>query len=142
MRSPFKVLSPKYCRGQAAAIARERGQGQALVSVASLKAKLAGLLTEKIEVGGVGDFDACYSTGQIVDRVLAELVERFKPIDEQDRQGLIELYERQFRETQAFLDNIRNRPITAERVDTRKLNTPWQQLRPHSPPARLRGNGR
>ena len=35
---------------QAAAIAREKGQGQALVSVASLRAKLGGLLQDRVLV--------------------------------------------------------------------------------------------
>lgn len=123
----------------AAAVAKSKGQGQALVSAAMAKAKLLGLDIQRIEVGGVGDFDHCKSLAEMVDKVLAELVEKFRPIDEADRTGLVALYERQFREQQEYVDAILARPITAYRVDIRNLKEPWQSHKPYSPhsPARI-----
>jgi len=117
----------------AAAVAKDRGQGQALVSAAMAKAKLLGLDVQRIEIGAPGDFDNLTSTAAIADKVLELLVEQFAPIDQADRQGLIDLYERQFRETQEYLDAIKARPITGERVDVRRLDRPWQELAPYSP---------
>ena len=59
----------------AAVVAESKGQAQALVSAAMARAKLAGLLVERVEVGAPGDFDGLTSTAAIVDREL-ELFDR------------------------------------------------------------------
>jgi vacuolar-type H+-ATPase subunit F/Vma7 len=138
------VTIESVCRelDEATAVAKSKGQAQAMVSAATLRAKLAGLMVEKVEIGKPGDFDGLESTAQIVDRELELLIEQFKPIDEADRQGLIALHERHLQEAREFIDAIRARPIVAERVDARRLDTPWQQLKRHSPPLRLtKGQG-
>jgi hypothetical protein len=110
-----------------------------------MKAKLAGLLTEKIEVGPPGSFDNCDTTVQIVDRMLERVIEQFAPVDEADRQGLIDLCERHMAETGEYLAAIKARPIAAERVDIRNLKIPWQQLQRYSAQSQFkithRGNG-
>jgi hypothetical protein len=128
---------------EANAVARERGQAAAMVSAATLRAKLAGLMVERIETGNPGDFDNLTSTAQIVDKVLERLVEQFVPIDQRDREGLIQLYERHLQETEEYLASIRARPIVAERTDVRRLDRPWQDHEPYSPKSRIgyRGNG-
>ncbi len=126
---------------EAIAVAKGKHQAQAMVSASSMKAKLAGLLIERTEVGTPGSFDNLCSIPSIADKVLEELTEKFKPIDERDRQALIAMYQRHVEEARELIDSISARPITAERVDTRKLSTPWQQLETRSAPARLRGNG-
>jgi hypothetical protein len=78
------------------------------------------------------------STREIADKVLERLIEAFIPIDEADRQGLIDLYERHLKETEEYLASIRARPIIAERVDSRNLKTPWQSHRPYTPASPLR----
>jgi hypothetical protein len=129
----------------AAAVAKDRSQAQALVSAAMSKAKLLGLDVQRIELGSPGDFDGLTSTAAIVDRVLERLIEAFIPIDAADREGLIALYEKQFAETGEYLAAIRARPICAERVDPRHLDIPWQQRETYSArsPAKLthRTNG-
>jgi phage terminase small subunit len=120
---------------EAVGVARSKSQAQAMVSAITFKARLAGLLVERVEVGSPGDFDNCTSTAQIVDRVLERLIEQFRPVDEADRQGLIALYERHLEETQQYIDAINARPIVAERVDPRHLDRPWQQLKPYAPTA-------
>jgi hypothetical protein len=122
---------------EAAAIARSKGQGQAMVSVATMRAKLAGLLTERVEVGAPGSFDGLTTTAQIVDRELELLIERFIPVDEKDREGLIELHERHLKEAAEYIAAIQARQICAERVDTRNLSKPWSDHKPYSPQTRI-----
>jgi hypothetical protein len=130
---------------EATAVAKSKGQAQAMVSASALRAKLAGLMVDKVEVGNPGDFDSLNSTREIADKVLERLIEQFIPIDEADRQGLVDLYERHLKETEEYLASIRARPIIAERVDSRNLKTPWRDHRPFTPASPLRigykGNG-
>jgi phage terminase small subunit len=121
---------------EANAVAKERGQASAMVSASALRAKLAGLLVEKVEVGNPGSFDKCESMEAIADEMIAQLIEGFYPVDEQDREGLIGLLTRQAGEVQEYIAAIKARPITAERCDP-NLTTPWQELRPYSAPRRL-----
>jgi len=143
-----KVTVESICRelDEANKVAREKGQAAAMVSAATLRAKLAGLMVERVEVGNPGDFDGLTSTAAIVDRELELLIEKFIPIDEKDRQGLIELHERHLKEAAEYIAAIQARPIIAERVDARNLKTPWQEHEAFKPtsPARLgyRGNGK
>ena len=138
-----KITIESICEelSEATAVAKSKGQAQAMVSASALRAKLAGLMTERIEIGAPGAFDGLTSTAAIVDRVLEQLIERFIPLDETDRQGLISLYERHLAEVGEYIAAINSRPIVAERVDPRHLDRPWQTLQPRSAPARLRGNG-
>ena len=139
--SKFTIESINRELDEAISVARSKHQAQAMVSASSMKAKLAGLLIERTEVGAPGSFDNLCSIPSIADKVLEQLIERFKPVDERDRDALIAMYQRHIAEAQELIDAINARPITAERVDPRHLDKPWQELPPHSPPARLRGNG-
>jgi hypothetical protein len=143
-----KVTVESICRelDEANAVAKAKGQAAAMVSAATLRAKLSGLMFERVEVGNPGDFDGCESTAEIVDRLLERSIEQFKPVDQADREGLIALMERNFKEQKEYVDAINARPIIAERVDPRRLDTPWQQLKPYAPTAPRRigykdGNG-
>jgi hypothetical protein len=130
---------------QAIAVAKSKSQAQAMVSASGLKAKLSGLLTERIEIGKPGAFDGCTSMAAIADEVLERLIEQFRPIDERDRQGLIEMYQRHLKEAEEYVAAINARPIIASRVDPLNLSTPWTEHQPYAPqsPARIgyRGNG-
>jgi len=123
----------------AAVVAKSKGQAQALVSAAMARAKLAGLLVERIEVGNPGDFERCETVEQVASHWLDLMTERFLPVDEADKQALIELTERHHREVQELLAGIEARPIVANRVDPRRLDIPWQQHEPYAPrsPARI-----
>jgi phage terminase small subunit len=130
-----KITVESICRelDEANAVAKAKGQAAAMVSAATLRAKLAGLMVERVEVGDPGDFAKCEGMADIVDEVLARLIEQFRPVDEQDRQGLLALYERHLKETDEYIEAIKARPIVAERVDARRLDRPWQHLRPRHP---------
>ena len=117
---------------QAVAVAREKGQAQAMVSASALRAKLAGLMVEKVEVSSADPFENCETMADVADRWLAEEILRFRPVDQADRDGLIALLQRQAEETNEYLAAIRARPVLGERVDAADLSTPWQQLKPYA----------
>ena len=124
------------------AVAKAKGQAAAMVSGRDIpRAKLAGLMVERVEVGNPGDFDGCKGFTDIADKMIEDMITGFYPVDEQDRQGLIKLIESQAAALGEYIDAIKARPIVAERVDPR-LDTPWQTLQRH-PSARLptRTNG-
>ena len=139
-----EVTVASICRelDEANAVAKAKGQAAAMVSAATLRAKLAGLMVERVEVGNPGDFDGCKGFTDIADKMIEDMITGFYPVDEQDRQGLIKLIESQAAALGEYIDAIKARPIVAERVDPRKLDTPWQTLQRH-PSARLptRTNG-
>jgi hypothetical protein len=142
--SKSKVTVESICRelDEANAVAKAKGQAAAMVSAATLRAKLAGLMVERVEVGNPSDFDNCEGFTDIADKMIEDMITGFYPVDEQDRQGLIKLIESQAAALGEYIDAIKARPIVAERVDARRLDTPWQTLRSH-PSARLptRTNG-
>ena len=53
-----EITIESICRelDEANAVAKERGQASAMVSASALRAKLAGLMVERVEVGGPDDF--------------------------------------------------------------------------------------
>src|SRR5512135_903969 len=106
-------------------------QLSAAVRAIEAKATVSGLLVQKIEIGGPGSFDDCESTEDIADKMLTGPggpIEGFRPVDERDRQGPIELIDRHGQEMQEFLASIRARPIAAMRCDPARLPTNWREL--------------
>ena len=131
--------------------ARARADGldqlSAAVKAISEKAKISGLLVRKIEVGDAGAFSECETIADIADEMLSgpgSAIEQFSPIDQRDRQGLIDMLERHASEVREYLAALKARPIVAERVDPKRLPPDWQALRPYSavPVPRRIGNGR
>ena len=118
-----KITIESICRelDEANAVAKEKGQAAAMVSASALRAKLAGLMVEKVEVGGPGDFDECETVQEVADKLLAEEC-RFYPVDERDRKGLARLMEARHDAVTEFLASIKARPI----IGTHPL-TPQQQ---------------
>jgi hypothetical protein len=120
-------------------------QMAAAIKAIEAKAKVSGLLTQKIEIGGPGSFDHCENYGDVADRLIADMIERFRPVDDSDREAVIVLLERHASELSELLNSIKARPICAERVDQANLTVPWQQLPPYTAPKRQkpppRGNG-
>jgi hypothetical protein len=58
---------------EAIAVARAKGQAAPLVNAASLRARLGGLLVERHEVAGPGDFSECRTEAEIVAALLTTL---------------------------------------------------------------------
>jgi hypothetical protein len=117
------------------AVAKERGQAAAMVSASALRAKLAGLMVERVEVGGPGSFDKCDTPEQVADALLDgwnSPVEQFRPVTDADRQELAQLLLRHNAEVQDFLASIKARPIAAVRVHDpqearRRMGLPQQR---------------
>ena len=110
-------------------------QLSACVKAVSEKAKISGLLVQKVEINNGGAFSPRMSLEEIADEMLSGAggpISLFRPVDERDRQGLIDLVERVASQLGEYLDAIRARPVVAERVDLAKLPTDWQTLRPYS----------
>ena len=103
-----------------------------VVKAVAEKAKISGLLTTRIEIGEAGAFDACESFEDLADEMLSKMIEAFHPVDERDRQGLVDLMTRQAAETRDFLASIKARPTVTERVDPARLERPWTELLPRN----------
>ena len=106
-----------------------------VVKAVAEKAKISGLLVQKVEINNAGAFSPRMSLEEIADEMLSGAggpISLFRPVDERDRQGLIDLVERVASQLGEYLDAIKARPIVAERVDLAKLPTDWQTLRPYS----------
>lgn len=102
-----------------------------MVSASALRAKLAGLMVEKVEVGNPGDFSGCETVQAVVNKILAGPggpIEQYYPVDEQDRQGLLDLIERHHIELEDYIAAIRARPLVVTRCDPDDLTTPWNTL--------------
>lgn len=106
----------------ARAKATDLDQLSAAVRAIEAKAKVSGLLVQKVQVGAPGSFDKCETTEQVVDELLLYSLSPHAPVHEGDRRALVEMYERQFAEVQAFLDILRARPINV-------IPTPYSQRR-------------
>lgn len=52
--------------------ARGDGQHSVVVNALTLSAKLVGLLRDRVEIGGVGAFDACESAEQVITQLLSD----------------------------------------------------------------------
>jgi hypothetical protein len=115
-----KVTVESICRelDEANAVAKAKGQAAAMVSASALRAKLAGLMVDKVEVGAPRAFDKCDSIEAVVDELLRYGLDQWHPATEADRKGLIALNERHFQEVDEFVASIRARPVIGVRVDT------------------------
>jgi phage terminase small subunit len=124
--------------------ARERAdsaeQFSAAVRAIEAKAKVSGVLTQKIEIGGPGDFDKCETTEAVAAKMLEDQC-KFYPITDADREGLAKLMTRQFTEVSEYLASIKARPIvgshpltpqqqrTNERARQQRLGNPnWKSI--------------
>ena len=86
-------------------------QLSSVVKAISEKAKISGLLVQRVEVGSPGAFDECESYAELADKMLDEIETRFHPVTDDDREGLTELIERQAGELGEFLASIKARPV-------------------------------
>jgi phage terminase small subunit len=96
--------------------ARSRADGldqlSAAVKAISEKAKISGLLVQKIEVGGVDAFSEAESYSDLADRLLDEIEARFHPVTDDDREALTDFLEQQADALGEFLASINARPVS------------------------------
>lgn len=101
----------------ATAVAASRGQASAMVSASALRAKISGLMVDKVEVGAPGAFDKCDTVEAVVDELLRYDLDQFHPATDADRKALVALYRRHFAEIEEFVAGIKARPVVGVRVD-------------------------
>ena len=90
-------------------------QLSAVVKAISEKARISGLLVQKLEVGGPGDFSACETVEAVVDELLKyDLNPAYEIATERDRQELIAMTRRHFAAVDEFIAGIKARPINPE----------------------------
>jgi hypothetical protein len=66
-------------------------------------------MIERVEIGGPDAFDQAESYADIADAMLGKLVAMYRPVSEEDREGLTALLERHGGELGEFLASIRCR---------------------------------
>jgi phage terminase small subunit len=108
------ITIESICRelDEANAVAKEKGQAAAMVSASALRAKLAGLMVEKVEVSTNDTFDGLETPEAIVDKLLAEEC-RFYPVTDRDKRDLLALFDRHWNERVEFIASIKARPVAA-----------------------------
>jgi hypothetical protein len=83
------------------------------------KAKVSGLLVQKMEAGGPSDFSKCETVEETVDDLLKySLNPSYKIATERDRQDLIDMTVRHYGEMQEVIDAIKACPVAGIRVDS------------------------
>jgi phage terminase small subunit len=112
---------------QAIEIARTKGQANAMVSAASLRSRLGGLLVDKQEVRLTDARDEQSIEG-LADEFIAERILYFNAVDHRDRQAFIDMMNGWGEELKEFKAAIEARPHTVTRVDQTDLSIPWEQL--------------
>ena len=126
----------------ARARANSLDQLSSVVKAISEKAKISGLLVQRVEVGGAGDFDACDLTAAVVDEMLSYHVKPFRPLSEADRQGLIDLMDRHGDEVGEYLAAINARPVVGLPVVDNPAQRKWDEIKAKRLTApRTNGNG-
>jgi hypothetical protein len=93
-------------------------QLSAAVRAIEAKAKVSGLLVQRVEVGGAGDFSDCETVEAVAEKLLEEPQIRFRPVNEQDRAGLVDLLQRHGSEVLEYLAAINARPVTVSVVQS------------------------
>lgn len=125
----------EHARGRADSL----DQLGAAVKAISEKAKISGLLVQKVEVGLPDSFKGCLTVEDIVDEMLRYSLVPQREVSAKDRQALIDLMLQHNTETEEFLAALNARPlIGARRVvdnpadlraqDARRLRSPRRQL--------------
>ncbi len=116
-----EITIETICRelDQACAVARVKGQASAMVSASSLRAKLGGLLIERVEVGSPNEFAGCNSSAATVDRLieltLAETPDaHFTP---RDRAKLLEM----LTAVGEFINSCKAKPVNGPEYSQRAI---------------------
>jgi hypothetical protein len=97
--------------------ARSRGSASAMVSASAMKAKLSGLLVERqqIEVSSGDPFANCANVAEMADQMLGGLTNaRWLEVSDRDRRELASIIEHWFGEVNAFLAEVKRRPLITE----------------------------
>ncbi len=92
--------------------ATDLDQLSAAVRAIEAKAKVSGLLVQKMEIGGAGEFSRCETIEEIADEMLS-YQSFYRPVTVRERQGLIELLNEQGKAVQEYLAALKAKPVNA-----------------------------
>jgi phage terminase small subunit len=111
--------------------ARSRADGldqlSAAVKAISEKAKISGLLVQRVEVGGVGAFDNCDSREAVADALMDEYESLGDhAFDEEPAEAFTALILRHSEEVAAFIASCKTRPSLQ---GTSPADLPWQEFK-------------
>ena len=95
----------------AIAVAADRRQAAAMVSATSLRAKIAGLMVERVEVGGPNAFDDAETIEDVIEAAGEQLRAEGYRLDEADKAQLTDMLLRQEDERQEFLASCKARAV-------------------------------
>jgi phage terminase small subunit len=92
-------------------------QLSAAVRAIEAKVKVSGLLVQKMEIGGAGEFSRCESIEDVADEILRYQT-FYTPPSKQDRRGLIDLLTQHSVIIQEYIAAIKARPVSE--IDVRR----------------------
>jgi terminase small subunit-like protein len=101
--------------------ATNRNQFTAAIRAVVEKARIAGLLIERVEIGGPGSFEGCNSTAEVVDDMFKYMLNPYHAVTDQDREDLIALMNRHNDETNEFIEAIKARPYLTNNPPPKRL---------------------
>jgi hypothetical protein len=120
-----EISLESVCRelDQAIEVARAKGQAAPLVNAASLRARLGGLLVEKVELTQADSFENCESIEDISAKMLVDMShDPNAEFSDEDKTKAAELFMRLLDEFQAFANSCAARSVNAvSRVDTSEI---------------------
>lgn len=122
--------------------ATDLDQLSAAVRAIEAKAKVSGLLVQRVELGGPGDFDEVDCIEEAVDLILDCRVRPFRPVSEADRQGFIDLMERHAVEIGQYTAALNAKPIVSANPAQAKWDALVEARRLAAPRPNGNGNGR
>src|SRR5450631_1805676 len=99
---------------QANRVAMSRGQAAAMVSASTLRAKLGGLMIERVEVGGPNAFDEAETIEDVIETTCEQLVAKGYSVDEADKAALTDLLLRHLDEQEEFLASCKAKLVAVK----------------------------
>ena len=92
-------------------------QLSAAVRAIESKARISGLLVQKMEIGGAGEFSKCGSVEEVADEMLS-YQPLYRPVTQRERKDLIDLLTEQGNAVQEYLAALKAKPINGEHIFT------------------------
>ena len=99
---------------QANQVAKAKGQAAAMVSASALRAKLGGLMVERVEVGGPNAFDDAETIEDVIEAACEQLTAEGYSLDEADKAQLTAMLLRQEDERQEFLASCKAKLVAVK----------------------------
>ena len=99
---------------QANQVAKAKGQAAAMVSASALRAKLGGLMVERVEVGGPDAFSEAETIDDVIEAACEQLTAEGYSLDEADKAQLTAMLLRQEDERQEFLASCKAKLVAVK----------------------------